>query len=250
MNIKTMLKKIVMPNTYSQQAYIDYLRKKCVVIGENVSIYAPNHTSIDIRKPWLIRIGNNCKITSEVTILAHDYSVSVPRRMFGKFAGGSLPVTIGNNVFIGTKSTILMGTTIGDNCIVGANSAVKGQFPDNCVIAGNPAKVICSVNEYYDKNLKNWKDNAKKCAIAIYKNSGHKPTIEEMSDGYAWLYFDRNSENVYKYKHFFNLSSDDYEDVVTHFMNSEPLYSSFNAFLEDCDFDGAICKGVDSNDNN
>ena len=59
MNIKTLLKKTIMPNTYSQQAYIDYLRRNCVVIGDNVSIYAPNHTSIDIRKPWLIRIGNN-----------------------------------------------------------------------------------------------------------------------------------------------------------------------------------------------
>lgn len=52
-------------------------------------------------------------------------------------------VSIGENVFIGTGSTVLMGTTIGDNCIVGSNSEVKGDFPRDSVIAGNPAKVIC-----------------------------------------------------------------------------------------------------------
>lgn len=237
MSIKTILRKLIMPNTYSQEAYIEYLRKNGVVIGDNVLIYAPNHTTVDIRKPWLVSIGNNCKITSGVTILAHDYSVSVARRKFGQFVGGSLPVSIGENVFIGIGSTILMGTTIGKNCIVGANSVVKGNFPDDSVIAGNPAKVICSIDDFYNKNLKKWIDNAKRCAKAIYINSGHKPTIEDMSDGYAWLYLERNVENIEKYKNFFTLSSDDYEDIIKHFFESQPLYSSFEAFLEDCHFE-------------
>ena len=243
MSIKTIIKKLILPNTYSQEAYIKYLRKNGVTIGNNVSIYAPNRTSIDIRKPWLVSIGNNCKITSGVTILAHDYSVSVIRRKFGQFIGGSLPVSIGENVFIGMGSTILMGTTIGNNCIVGANSVVKGDFPSDSVIAGNPAKVVCSIDEFYKKNLKNWVNNAKKCALAIYKNSGHKPTIEEMSDGYAWLYLERKLETVEKYKRFFTLSSDDYKDVIECFMKTQPLYDSFEAFIEDCDFENIEIEG-------
>lgn len=49
---------------------------------------------------------------------------------------------IGKYCFIGTGAVILPGTILGDNVIVGANSTVKGVFPDNCVIAGSPAKII------------------------------------------------------------------------------------------------------------
>ena len=51
-------------------------------------------------------------------------------------------VKIGNNVFIGMKSTILKGVRIGNNVIIGANSLVNKDVPDNCVVAGNPAKIV------------------------------------------------------------------------------------------------------------
>ena len=235
--IRQFIKKLLYPDSYSVKAYVDYLRTCGVVIGDNVTIYSPNHVTIDIRKPYLIKIGNNCKITQNVTILAHDYGVSVPRQVYGKFVGGSLPVTIGNNVFIGMNAVILKGTTIGDNCIIGANSVVKGDFPGGSVIAGNPAKVISSLEDYYNKNVHNWIRDAKICANAIYQNSGRKPTIDEMSDGYAWLYLERTEENIIKYNHFFKLSSDEYDDIIRSFMKMEPVYPSFEAFLEDCNLE-------------
>lgn len=91
------------------------------------------------------------------------------------------------------------------------------------------------MKEFYEKNLNKWIDDAKICAQAIYQNSGHLPTIEEMSDGYAWLYLERTEENVKKYKEFFTLSSDDFEDIVDNFMRSEPVYASFDDFLIDCE---------------
>lgn len=187
-----------------------------------------------MRKPHLIKIGDYCKITKGVTILAHDYGVSVPRRKYGKFIGGSLPVTIGDNVFIGMNATILMGTTIGNDCIIGANSVVKGDFPDGVVIAGNPAKVIMTIEEYYKRNESKWVDNAKKCALAIYKNTGRKPTIREMSDGYFWLYMPHTQESIDNYKDFFTLSADDYDDICNEFLRSTPVYASFESFLKDC----------------
>lgn len=63
-------------------------------------------------------------------------------------------IKIGNNVFIGFDCTILLNTTIGNNCIIGAGSVVRGNFPDNSVIIGNPAKVVMtsSVQKFLFKN--------------------------------------------------------------------------------------------------
>ena len=213
--------------------YIKYLRKRGIVIGDKTVFYNPSSVVIDTRKPYLLKIGNYCKITDGVTILCHDYSISVARRVYGVFAGGTGPVSIGDNVFIGVKSTILAGTTIGDNCIVGANSLVKGQFPSNCVIAGNPARVICSLDEYYTKNLSKLIDNAKRCAISFRENSGKIPTIDDMSDGFIYLYLERTMDQVRKYNYFFHLSADDYDSVVKDFLDSKPVYSSFSEFLID-----------------
>ena len=52
------------------------------------------------------------------------------------------PITIGNNVWIGANVIVLKGTVLGDNTVVGTGSVVKGEYPSNCVIVGNPAKII------------------------------------------------------------------------------------------------------------
>lgn len=54
----------------------------------------------------------------------------------------SKPVKIGKNAFIGCNCIILKGTEIGENCVVGAGSVVHGKFENDCIIAGNPARVI------------------------------------------------------------------------------------------------------------
>ena len=58
------------------------------------------------------------------------------------------PIHVGNNVFIGARSTILPGASIGDNCVVGACSLVTGTIPPNCVVAGVPARVIRPLDSY------------------------------------------------------------------------------------------------------
>lgn len=71
-------------------------------------------------------IGDNCTILQNVTI--------------GKNKGRN--PKIGNNVRINAGAIIIGGITIGDNCIIGAGAVVTHSFPDNCVIAGVPAKLI------------------------------------------------------------------------------------------------------------
>ena len=55
---------------------------------------------------------------------------------------GVKAIEIGDNVFIGCNCLILKGAKIGDNSTIGAGSVVTGYIPDNCIAAGNPAKVI------------------------------------------------------------------------------------------------------------
>lgn len=232
MGIQSMIKKLIYPNRYSSSAYIAYLRRQGVYIGENTTIYAPMHTTIDVRKPHMISIGSYCKITSGVTILAHDYSISVPRRMYGEFIGGSGPVRIGDNCFIGMNAIILKNTIIGNNCIVGAGAVVTGgDYPDGSIIAGNPAKIVGDVCSYYKKNKDRWVENAKKVAYEIMRNTGRYPLIEEMGDGYFWLYGEHTQERIDRYPQYFRLSSDDAADIKRAYLESKPVFESYDAFL-------------------
>lgn len=216
----------------TNESLIRDLREKGAVIGENTVFFSPENVKIDFGKAFLIRIGNYCKITNGVTIIAHDYSRSVPRLAYGENVGGSAPVTIGNNCFIGMNSIVLMGTTIGDNCIISAGSVVKGTFPENVVIAGNPAKVICTLDEFYAKRKGRCLSEALECVEQIYKNTGKLPTIQQMGDGFAWLYFPRNSKTVRSCPGFFKLAGDDSNDFIKKFLESKPMFEDYNEFLD------------------
>ena len=111
-----------------------------------------------------------------------------------------------------------------------------GEYPDNVVIAGNPAKIICTLDEYYQKRKNRWISDAKKCALEIYRRTGRRPTVEEMRDGFYWLYTPRNQESIENHNEFFTLTGDDYDDICKCFLTSEPIYMSFEEFLKDCGF--------------
>lgn len=122
---------------------IEALRKRGVKIGENVDIL---NSLIDGGHGALISIGNNVTITG-VRVLSHDASTK-------KFLGYSKVglVEIGDNVFIGQGSIILPNTKIGNNVIVGAGTVVAKDVPDNVVIAGNPWRILCTFDEYIERN--------------------------------------------------------------------------------------------------
>lgn len=91
-----------------------------------------------------IRIGKHTSIGGNVKIFDHDFHpVDAQERLEHPNEGmKTKPVDIGENVFIGCNCIILKGTVIGNNCVVGAGAVVSGKFEDNCVIAGNPAKIV------------------------------------------------------------------------------------------------------------
>ena len=61
-------------------------------------------------------------------------------------------VKIGSNVYIGTNSLIMPGVTVGDNVLIAAGSVVTNSVPSNVVIGGNPAHIICTFDDYYQKH--------------------------------------------------------------------------------------------------
>jgi len=98
---------------------------------------------IDHSHCWLIRIGDNVTFAPRVHVLAHDAST---KRVLG-YTRIAL-TSIGNDVFVGAPSTIMPGVTVGDGAVVGAGSVVTKDVAPGTVVAGNPAKPICSTEDY------------------------------------------------------------------------------------------------------
>lgn len=129
-----------------------YWKKKGVKFGKNVII----NSSVSFgSEPYLIEIGDNCKITSDVCFISHDGGVHVFRVLnqedneIDLFRGKTI---VGDNTFIGNRAAIMPGVKIGKNCIIGFGSIVSKDIPDNSVACGVPARVIESIDEYRDKN--------------------------------------------------------------------------------------------------
>ena len=115
---------------------VTILHPKIMEIGERVSIHP--HTYI----VGEVVIGNNVGIAAKCSIIAqtHNYSdTSIPFKLQGTV---EQPISIGNDVWIGTNSVILGNTVIGDGVVIGAGSVVSGEISSNSVMMGNPARVF------------------------------------------------------------------------------------------------------------
>lgn len=121
------------------------LIERGMVVGRNFN--RMHGVILDDSHCWLITIGDDVTMAPRVHILAHDASTC---HHLGYARIGR--VDIGNNVFIGADAVVLPGVTIGDNCVVGANSTVTKSIPANTVVAGNPARIVCTIEDYIERN--------------------------------------------------------------------------------------------------
>lgn len=128
------------------------LKERGMVVGKN--FHRQNEVILDPDHCWLIDIGDNVTLAPRVHILCHDASV---KEYLGMTKIGR--VSIGNEVFVGADSVILPGVRIGNRVIIGANSTVTRDIPDNSVVAGNPAKRICSLEDYIKKERDRMKNS-------------------------------------------------------------------------------------------
>jgi len=87
-----------------------------------------------------VTIGRDALIAAYVTIRDQDHRIEA--RPFREQSLISVPVEIGDNVWLGTKVTVLRGVEIGSNCVIGANSVVTRPIPCDCVAVGTPARIV------------------------------------------------------------------------------------------------------------
>lgn len=131
-----------------KRSSVEKLAEKAgVVFGENNSFASCFWSSAE---PYLIKIGSNCQITADVKIFTHGGS-KVARTIYPKFDCFG-KVEIGDNVYIGNNSLIMPGVTIGSDVLIAAGSVVCHSVPSGVVVGGNPARIICKVEEYIERN--------------------------------------------------------------------------------------------------
>lgn len=137
---------------YTEYTVADFYRttfgvnigKNCRIMDRRIGLFGG--------EPYLIEVGNNVTFAEDVKLITHDGGVGVLRKehpginVFGV-------IKINNNCFIGVNSTIMPNVEIGENSIIGAGSIVNKDVPSNTVVAGVPAKHICTLAEYEKKVL-------------------------------------------------------------------------------------------------
>lgn len=165
--------------TSSSQRYINYLRKCGVRVGEGCIFRNVKTTRIDITRPSLVEIGNNVDMNHNFQILTHDWASHVFRNYYHELIPSSGKVKIGNNIYFGTNVIVLKGVTIGDNCVIAAGSIITKDIPANSVAAGVPAKVICSLDEYFEKRKSTCIEEAFEYARSIKERFGRIPVASD-----------------------------------------------------------------------
>jgi maltose O-acetyltransferase len=105
-----------------------------------------HNSAVDGLVPQFVKIGRDSVSGPKSMIISHDASYFMFTDKYHVE-----PVEIGDDVFLGGGAIVLPGVKIGNRVVIGAGSVVTHDVPDNCVVAGNPARVICSIDEYLQK---------------------------------------------------------------------------------------------------
>lgn len=209
----------------SSSAYIKYLRKKGIHIGEHCIIRAPRTARIDVSRPSLVTIGNNVDMNMNFQILTHDWASLVFRTKYNDFVNSSGHVTIG------------------DNCVIGACSLVTKNIPANSVAAGVPCRVICSIDEYYRKRKQVALAEAVEYVQSIQKRFKRDPFKRELYE--EFIYF-THKDNIEQYEQEGSPAKSQLGIAYTDFIQrDEANFKDYEAFLQYVNK-----KGVISSENN
>lgn len=208
-----------------------HLRRKGIKIGKNIYWGTPRTITIDTTRPCLLEIGDNVRLDSGLTILTHDFATYVFRLVYKDFVSATAKVTIGSNVYFGRNCTVLKGVTIGDNCIIGLGSLITKNIPSNSVVAGVPAKVISSLEDYYEKRKRESVEEAKAYAREVKNYYKRMPVMEDFKEEFP-LFWNPAMKVSEKFRKMVKYQLGQvYEEFEK---KNRPLYPSFEDFLADC----------------
>lgn len=232
MNIfKRILSKFRTPYQYrSSDCYVDWLRRQGVKIGDRCLLVKPRLVQIDTSIPDLLEIGNDVHLNAGLTIMTHDWAGFVFLEKYNDYVPSHAAVKIGNNVWFGRNCTVLKGVTIGDNVIIGACSVVTKSIPANTVAVGSPAKVVCTLEEYYKKRKQQSVQESIDFALEIYRR-GRKPVVADFYDDYP-AFVDGHNYQDYPYNYYRQFSDSQFEQWKLH---SKAPFDGFEAFMKEVD---------------
>ncbi len=162
--VKSLMRKYRLQQ-YDDFTIADYFRAQGAQIGEHCRILVRDLGS----EPYLIRMGNHCTIAAGVAFVNHDGAAWVFTEEIPSLQKFGI-IEIGDNCFIGVGAIIMPNVHIGSNSIVGAGSVVTRDVPPNTVVAGCPARPICTLEDYKRKALAAWQSQ---------KPSGYLKDLEE-----------------------------------------------------------------------
>lgn len=152
---RTLIKQIdgFSPRLY-MKLYNSYLKKIGVVISGTPRFIHPS-VVFDGKGYSKTFIGNDVVISRNVLLLNHDYSIGCGLRAIKEDAGREAfwlkDIRIGDNTFIGANVSILPGTDIGLNCIIGTGTVLKGKIPNDSIVIGNPARIVGQTQDWAKK---------------------------------------------------------------------------------------------------
>ena len=212
----------------NSSSFIDYLRKKGVTIGENTFIRDPKTFGIDLQRAHLITIGSNVRFNYNNRLIAHDASAKVFRLKYHDYLPSNGHITIGNNVWFARDVRVLKNVTIGDNCIIGIGSVVTHDIPANSVAVGVPAKVVCTLDEYYEKRKEKALQESFEFARGIAERYHRRPVPTDFRESFVWFVSGKDIDKYpgIPFKHQLGPA---YEHYKAH---HEAKFASFDEFLK------------------
>ena len=166
---------------------MNYLRKLGFKIGDNTYLQSPKTFRIDLTRPSLITIGSDCFFNVRNSLIAHDVASRVFIKKYNDYLPSEGRISIGNNVVFGSDVTVLKGVTIGDNCIIGLGSVVTRDIPSNSVAIVAPAKIVCTLDEFYEKRKNKSIEESFEYARSIVERYGRRPIPADFWDSFVFF---------------------------------------------------------------
>jgi len=134
------IKKIKIGNSFRVCPYVKlYIEEEgSIIIGDN---FFANYNTFIYSRDNIVKIGNDCLIGPDVLIINNNHSLR-PDELIRNQENITASIIIGNDVWIGAKSTILPGVVIGDGAVIAAGSIVNKNVEAYSIVGGVPAKFI------------------------------------------------------------------------------------------------------------